>query len=219
MLKAKDLQGNEYLSYKDEIVLDKGYFCPCCNEPVIAKLGFNKIKHFAHYTLSKCEFEPESIDHIEMKMFFMEQLELTKSNLEVNLGWSRPDLLINNKIAIECQCSKISEEEFNERNLNYAKNNIYVLWIFNYKLINQERNEDYITVPNFMQIAHNIYFGRIYIFKPSYITPLRLEYPKGRFYKKFRVRNDGKTITSIKKIICVDNDIYKIARFTDKKWW
>ena len=235
MLKAKDLNGNEYLAYQDEIILDKGYFCPCCNEPCIPKLGNAKVKHFAHYNENACEIEPESIDHIQMKMFLMKQLRLTKENLEVNLKWSRPDILINNKIAIECQCSKISKEEFDERNKNYAKHNIYVLWIFNQKLINDVENNNgyFITVPKFMMMAHELYFGRLYIFNDARVNPiysLRLDKPEPniiensfgtsiRHYKKYRYENQGKSIEDLHNIICIDNYGYKIARFNDKKWW
>jgi len=57
---------------------------------------------------------------------------------EEALGKLRPDILCRKNgvyIAVECQCSKMSLEEFVERNRNYDKMGLLVLWVFGEKYL------------------------------------------------------------------------------------
>ena len=44
--------------------------CPQCKEPLIARKGFNKIHHFAHYKGSHCNGSLETSLHIKAKQIF-----------------------------------------------------------------------------------------------------------------------------------------------------
>jgi len=77
----------------------------------------------------------ETSEHLNMK----EKIELLsefygwKTKNEKPLGNLRPDLLLKGngiKIAVECQCSKISLEEFMDRNASYVRMAVPVVWVF-----------------------------------------------------------------------------------------
>jgi len=214
--------------------------CPLCNEEVIAKCGEIKIWHWAHKVNFTCkEFEPETERHIEMKLFFKDNFP--NFELEYNLGWAIPDLFDKNrKIAIEVQHSRLSKEKFLERTINYRKNGIHVLWIFDCFLLKE-------NVPDFLRKAHELYFGRIYIYHNKNITPLHFK-RKERVIKintdfcdiipeyydeagnefitsTYKLKREfyfGNEIIKFNLILVKNNwkeNDYLIARFTDRKFW
>lgn len=220
------------------------FICPHCKKRVVFVDPQTKmIKHFRHYIKSSCDSEPETKNHLEMKKFLLKKLYLKKENLEVSLGFARPDIYIpEKKIAIELQNSPLSLKKFKERIENYNKNNIYVLWVFNYRLIRGNKP------PAFIKEAHKIFLGRVYVYVPpsnefeAHIKPVHF-YPTGRmvsfpefddygnitnyygqeffkYYKKQKNLCDGEDINnfSILTILNPYNQI-KIARFYDKKFW
>lgn len=231
------LEDFEYIiSNKDKFI------CPACKKRVVfVNPETNIIKHFRHYKKSDCDTEPETINHLNIKKFMLSKLNLTKENLEYPLGFARPDIYIpNERIAIEVQNSSLTLKKFKERTENYTKNNIYVLWIFDYRLMNRNKP------PAFIKEAHKIYLGRIYVYVPgceefeSHIKPVHfssagriVEIPEfdenGRiisfdgyykYYKREKNLSAGDWIKdfSILKIINPYNNL-KIARFYDKRFW
>jgi competence CoiA-like predicted nuclease len=148
--------------------------CPTCKEKVIFVNGNYKIEHFRHYIESECSTEPETIEHLNMKQFFIDKLGLTKDSVEVNLGFGKPDIFLKNRsIAIEVQHSPLSEEKFLERTANYTKNNIYVLWVFDSCLCKER-------ISALLRKAHELYFGRVYFFVKGEIIPIHFK-PVTRF--------------------------------------
>jgi len=246
MLIAKLLSGEKLLSY------DKKYYdiikenkdnliCPHCNKKLIFVDGTFVIKHFRHHKLSDCSFEPETKEHIQMKKFFCKFFKLNPLiNLEVNLGFAIPDIYIpKEKIAIEVQRSELSYKKFIERTENYTKNGIYVLWVFHEDLVKE-------NVSNTLKKAHEIYYGRIYVFKEWTIVHKESQeketketiYPvhfvsKGRFleglygsYFKYYKRKKDFLFGEIIKDKCLlrsnntwEDNNYLIAKFKDNVFW
>jgi len=170
MLKAKHKHSDTFkISWQDKINKEDDYICPDCRKEVIFVDATFKIKHFRHKAENgSCNHEPESKRHLEMKMHVCDHFPdySPKEILEVNLGFGKPDIYIKDKkIAIECQASPISVKKFIERTLNYHKNNIHVLWIWDYNLYLSNKG-----IRMLWNIVRPLYFGRIYFdFDSSYI--------------------------------------------------
>ena len=170
------------------------------------------------------------VDHLEMKIIISKLLNIKDENIEFNLNFSIPDLYIpERKIVIEVQNSPLEYSKFIERTNNYSKNNIFVLWIFHHSLLKDSVSET-------LKKAHELYFGRIYIYKDNKIFPVHLE-SDGRwiepndfsthegyykYYKKRKIHNLGKKIENF-SLLKVENTFrnnnFKIARFYDKQFW
>lgn len=173
MLVAENkLTHQRYFPYKEGNILEvddnkENIICPFCKENVIFVCGAQKITHFRHFTKSECSPEPETEEHIKMKQFFIDNLKLNKDSIEVNLGFARPDVFIKERnLAIEVQHSAISEEKFLERTTNYTNNGIYVLWVFDECLLGEANR-----ISKLLKKAHELYFGRVYIFRKNGIFP------------------------------------------------
>ncbi len=231
-----------FIDYEQVLNNKDNFICSACKKKVVFVNPETEIaKHFRHYKKSDCDTEPETINHLNMKKFILKKLNLTKENLEYPLGFARPDIYIpKERVAIEVQNSSLTLKKFKERTENYTKNDIYVLWIFDYRLMNRSKP------PAFMKDAHKIYLGRVYIYVPkceefnSHIKPVHFsstgrivevpefnEYGKiisfdgyYKYYKREKNLSAGNWIKnfSILKVINPYNKI-KIARFYDKRFW
>lgn len=235
MLIANDPDGIRVSA--DNVLFNGSFTCPECNGEVLFVNGLKKIKHFRHLVKSNCGWEPETERHIEMKQFCKKFFKLEDDNLEVGLGFARPDLYDEVKrIAIEVQHSNLTLEKFLERTENYTKNNIAVLWIFDCKLVKENINA-------MLKKAHELYFGRIYIYWDGYIKPIHFS-PKGRYvttydtdsdtpynerygsyykiYKNKKTLSAGSIIVNpnlnIQRNTWKDNN-YLIAKFNDVPFW
>lgn len=140
MLIALDSQ-NHYV--QADLIKEKNIkgslFCPGCRQPVYLKRGKIKIPHFSHYQASDCFLfsEGETLEHLAGKQMLSQwftQQEIP-CMLEAYLPKlkQRPDLLIwlDQKIpvAIEFQCSFISEANMIKRTQSYQKAGYKVIWI------------------------------------------------------------------------------------------
>lgn len=114
-------------------------YCPGCKHPVFCKKGTKKLTHFAHYSNSDCKqfSEGETAIHLLGKQRLFDWFQKQKITVQME-AWlpklqQRPDLLIQlddgRKIAIEYQCSPISNEKLVERTKGYLNNGYEVLWI------------------------------------------------------------------------------------------
>jgi len=188
----------DILSYIGEIDKNKEYICPHCKEKVIFVDAIFKIKHFRHYSFSNCETEPETEKHLEMKQFLIDKLKLNPNQIEVDLGFAKPDLFLEEeKITIEMQHSPISFLEFIERTQNYSYNGFSVLWIFDIDLLNIKEikiikdeegklvsthlqhpegiSESIAYYPEFIKSAHKLYYGRVYFYYKNQIIPIHFQ--------------------------------------------
>jgi competence protein CoiA len=110
------------------------YFCPSCNSELFIKNGEIKISHFAHKSLMNCDLwiENESEQHLGLKKILYQWFKKTdKVEIETYLPElnQRPDLLVNDKIAIEIQCSHLPIKRLKERTVNYQSHGYKVLWL------------------------------------------------------------------------------------------
>jgi len=230
MLKAVDLSGKMFLSWKDfqDINKENQYLCPECKQKVVFVNCILKIKHFRHYVKSKCDPEPETEQHIKMKEFFIRTLQLKENEIEVPLGYAKPDIM-KNGIAIEVQYSKLSLQDFLNRTKQYTEHGIPVIWVFHKRFLATD------NVNAVIKKAHELYYGRVYIFNYGQICPYHLE-GKGRmvgeadsgygyyfkYYKKKKIYVLGRLVDNFNMKISrnkyKDNN-YLVANFTDSVFW
>lgn len=118
-----------------EIRLREQFFCPSCQAPVILKIGEINIPHFAHKNRTFCDSfsEPESSLHLHGKLLlhhFFHRLHF-KVELEAYLTEirQRADLLVEERYAIEFQCSTIPVSQLKERSNGYKQLHIHPVWI------------------------------------------------------------------------------------------
>ncbi|MDR0299057.1 MAG: competence protein CoiA [Streptococcaceae bacterium] len=127
-------ENHKLINLLDGIPKKQKFFCPACKSEVRLRCGPIKIPHFAHLSLEVCEVwsENESEQHLSLKKAIYdwvkpyEKVEVEKYLPELN---QTPDLLINNKIAIEIQCSRLSIKRLKERTDTYRKYGYYVVWM------------------------------------------------------------------------------------------
>jgi len=244
MLKAIEKETGEYkIAWLDCIAREWEFICPECKEKVVFVNATHKIKHFRHLIKSNCDPEPETQKHIEMKKFIIEKMNLDpRKNLEVGLGFARPDIYCEKsstfKVAIEVQHSPISYEKFLERTVNYRKNNIHVLWIFDDCLLKELKEKNRAAFPrwgkisNILKKAHELYYGKVYIYKFGGIFPVHFS-EEGRWiddykeysgyykiYKKIKKLSFGNKIDNFlpKPTYNQWNDCF-IATFHDEVFW
>ncbi len=114
------------------------YYCPLCNGKLRIKDGNVNVSHFAHISIEDCD--TFSSDMSEWHMEWQEQFPL--ENREVVLDYEgekhRADVCFG-RYVVEFQYSKISNEEFDERNSFYTALGYKVVWIFD---VRDEWNTD-----------------------------------------------------------------------------
>ncbi|MDD9138765.1 hypothetical protein H7198_03995 [Fructobacillus sp. CRL 2054] len=113
------------------------YLCPGCRGPVRLKQGKSNVAHFAHVSKVACAgfSEGESADHLAGKLaiyrYFKGKVPVQIEPVLTEID-QRPDLLVGrpgSQVAIEYQCSPISQVDLNRRNQGYEKVGIRVWWI------------------------------------------------------------------------------------------
>jgi len=231
-------KANNKIYYSPEIAEETGkandWFCISCNEKLIfvRNIAGLKVQHFRHHTESNCDPEPETEEHIALKKWCYENIKADKKYIpdSIMVNGRRPDVLMETngrKIAIECQCSKISYEDWRIRTEEYSLEGIYVLWLFGNKYFESiEDDEKRISIVE--REAHKLYFGRIYcvdydgdiLLYPVHFKPIYRENEDwgGRWLKSKKELDYGKIIKNY-NLLLVENGGCKLARFYDKKWW
>ncbi|MBJ8350399.1 competence protein CoiA [Streptococcus zalophi] len=144
MLTANNKNGKRInlitLSHLDKKALVKESFtCCACRQPVRLRFGQIYQAHFAHIRLKDCLFtsENEGEEHLGLKSELYHAL--SKKN-EVTIETILPklnqiaDLLVNQSLALEIQCSPLSQKRLKERTKSYQKNHYTVLWLLGHKL-------------------------------------------------------------------------------------
>lgn len=139
MLLAKNEEGILLNAMENQPSLGEQLFCPACSGAVRFKKGRVMRPHFAHISLGKCSFyaENESAEHLNLKAGLY---SWGKQSQEVQVEAFLPeirqiaDLLIDGRIALEVQCSPLSQERLEERTLSYRQQGYQVLWLLGKKL-------------------------------------------------------------------------------------
>ena len=143
MLSALDEKGR-LVSLLDEISEKQTFTCPACHSPVRLRHGQIMRPHFAHVSLKNCDFysENESDEHLQLKAALYQALSQSENvTVEAVLPELRQvaDVLVNDNLALEVQCSRLSEKRLRERTTSYHKAGFNVLWLLGEKLWLGER--------------------------------------------------------------------------------
>lgn len=143
MLSALDEKGR-LVSLLDEISEKQTFTCPACHSPVRLRHGQIMRPHFAHVSLKNCDFysENESDEHLQLKAALYQALSQSE-NVTVKAVLPElhqvADVLVNDNLALEVQCSRLSEKRLRERTTSYHKAGFNVLWLLGEKLWLGER--------------------------------------------------------------------------------
>jgi competence protein CoiA len=167
MLSARRNSDGQTVTAYFESKANGPFACLQCNDPVILKTGRGRVNHFAHANPIACKFaEGESDGHRQCKMEIFEALQRTPgvhdAALERALGEVRPDVsaLINGvPVAIEVQISSLSLDTIMRRTIEYARKDIYVLWLLQWT---QKLDAGRYAPRLWEKWVHAAYFGRVY---------------------------------------------------------
>lgn len=113
--------------------------CPACQSPVHLRQGTIRRPHFAHVQLAHCQFqaENESEEHLTLKAKLYTSLVRTEAVcIEKYLPELQQiaDLLVNDGLALEIQCSPLPVERLKERTKAYQEQGYQVRWLLGRKL-------------------------------------------------------------------------------------
>ena len=134
MLTALNENGKLLNLLMDEPQKNDHFYCPGCQGQVRLKQGTILRPHFAHIILKDCHYayENESAQHLELKSALYRWL---KHEVAVEIEAVLPelgqiaDLLVEEKLALEVQCSSLSIQRLLERTKAYQDQGIEVLWL------------------------------------------------------------------------------------------
>ena len=117
--------------------------CPDCKERLVFKFSDILQPHFSHYQLS-CDFplrEPESVEHeigknhIYKNALFHDDQNIWKIEHFIEATNQRADVFDTTRnIAIEFQCTPLSDKNFTHRHNLYNSENIPNFWILGYSM-------------------------------------------------------------------------------------
>ncbi|MGT2667163.1 competence protein CoiA [Streptococcus rifensis] len=142
MLVAKDRHGQLVNAVHQEIKRNQAPFtCPGCLGQARFKKGTINRPHFAHVTREQCSFfaENESTEHLNLKGHlyrWASKDKFTHVILEECLSdiGQIADVMLNEHLALEVQCSTLSQERLKERSNQYHASGREVLWLLGRKL-------------------------------------------------------------------------------------
>lgn len=147
------------------------FACPVCGKEVVLHKGTIRAHHFAHKANSDCAHGVGETElHRRAKMQIYQTLSIVpalRCDLEAPLDGVRADVLIqsvNTKrtYAIEVQISQLSMAQIIERTRRYAKQGVYVLWLFEWR--NDLLSDCY--APSLKERwAHALHFGHVYYWR------------------------------------------------------
>lgn len=126
----------------DEASRKEKYYCPTCGEELAIKRGNIKAHHYSHKAYSNCDgwhYDMSDWHSLWQSQFPIENQEVV---FELNGKKHRADVFINNTV-IEFQHSKLSYEEFKDRNVFYTSLGYRVIWILDatHSYLNSEIEE------------------------------------------------------------------------------
>lgn len=139
---ANDEYGTQILAH--DAVKNGRYFCPVCDTPVVLKAGSVKVPHFSHHHILQCSrylYKRESLLHLKLKHDLYLQLAVyydTAMEYYLESIEQIPDLLVDHRLALEIQLSRISPELILSRTRGYSKLGMQVIWLLDEKKLKQE---------------------------------------------------------------------------------
>ena len=135
MLIARNQEGKLVSALETSLQRKESYSCPGCQGVVLLRHGQVMCPHFAHKSLQDCQFfsENESAQHLSLKAALYKSL--------VNHGervWIEKvlpemgqiaDLFVGDSLALEVQCSRLSQQRLRERTRAYHQAGYKVRWL------------------------------------------------------------------------------------------
>ena len=145
MLQARNHKG-QMINLLQEIPAERQeFFCPLCQNPVRLRQGEVMRAHFAHVSLKNCHFfsENESQEHLALKEMLYQVLLAKGEEVALEAPIKEvsqvADVLVNRRIALEVQCSRLSLKRLKERTLAYHQAGYYVCWLLGKELWLKDR--------------------------------------------------------------------------------
>ena len=210
MFVARDARG-ELVNVLEDKLEKQAYTCPACGGQLRLRQGPIVRPHFAHKSLKYCDYssENESLEHLENKEFLYRWL---KTEAEVQLEYPLPelkqiaDVFVNGHLALEVQCSPLSQKLLKERSEGYRSQGYQVLWLLGEKLWLKERLTR--LQEGFLYFSQNMGF---------YVWELDSE--KQVLRLKYLIHQDlrGKLHYQIKEFLYGQASLLEILRFPYKK--
>ena len=218
MLIAKNQEGNLVLALETCLKRKESYSCPGCQGVVLLRHGQVMCPHFAHKSLQDCQFfsENESAQHLSLKAALYKSLVNHGEKVSIEKVLSElgqiADLFVGDSLALEVQCSRLSQQRLRERTCAYHQAGYEVRWLLgeelwlNGRLTDLQRDFLYFTAKigfhlweldwkrEEIRLKYLIYediFGKVYYLTKSWpltenlMTALRFPYQveKGESYK------------------------------------
>jgi competence protein CoiA len=159
---------------------DGPFCCPACGKEVVLHKGQIRVHHFAHKADSVCRHGTGETDlHRRAKMELYQALSAhseLECRLEVPLDGVRADVWLRSvrtkrTYAIEVQISQLTMAQIIERTKRYAKQGVYVLWVFEWK---QELLTAQYSPSLKERWAHALNFGYVYYWRgDDEVTPVK----------------------------------------------
>jgi competence protein CoiA len=137
------LDSNKQLVSASQAAKQINYFCLECHSFVRLRAGLHRQSHFYHLQPTIfCRQHQKGVIHLNLQNYFIQQLPLGEVTLECRFPTIRriADVAWHpHKIIFEVQCSPISAEEVNQRNVDYQTVGWQVIWILHDQRYNQSR--------------------------------------------------------------------------------
>ncbi|KXU15498.1 Competence protein CoiA [Streptococcus oralis] len=143
MFVARDIEGNLVNTLAGSLP-KQAYTCPACGNPVRLRQGKCVRSHFAHERLKDCSFayENESPEHLgnkEALYFWGSRHNKVELERPIPAIQQIADLLLDGRVALEVQCSPLSQKLLGDRSQGYRSQGYQVIWLLGEKLWLKER--------------------------------------------------------------------------------
>lgn len=131
------------LIFADHAVKQIDYICIECQGVVRARGGMHRQNHYYHLKPNlSCHLSSKSMIHIQTQAYFKKNLPEHECVLErrfPEINRIADVVWLPQKLIFEIQCSPISAQEVQNRNLDYARLGFQVVWILHDNRFNQSR--------------------------------------------------------------------------------
>lgn len=185
-LGALDSKAN--LIFADDAKKHQDYQCIECKQVVRLRRGNERKAHYYHLEPNRtCKQHSKGMPHLMLQQFLKNLLPEGEAELEwrfSSIGRIADVVWHPQRLVYEIQCSAISKEEVQNRNLNYASIGYQVVWIFHDERYNQRRLS---AAEEF--ISHH----------PHYFSNMN-EKGEGTIYDQFALVLNGKRIQRLQKL-------------------
>ena len=140
MLIAKNQEGNLVSALETCLKRKESYSSRGCQGVVLLRHGQVMCPHFAHKSLQDCQFfsENESAQHLSLKAALYKSLVNHGEKVSIEKVLSElgqiADLFVGDSLALEVQCSRLSQQRLRERTCAYHQAGYEVRWLLGEEL-------------------------------------------------------------------------------------